>query len=214
LQSLHGQGRLHSRQQTEPEESRVQYSGPIDYNIRFVLEYPYFEIISFANALPGKEESDPSVVCRLQLESTAAGGPFSVSPYHKYEAESFIKVLRNLSDDYSIFLQKTCPDFTFEMANVLSANGCMNIAVVAYKPAGRTGGSSKTADIVAVPGHRFIEEVAVHPYRIRLDEEDATHRSFRAGIKYYLVAPCGKLASGLKPPRSSVDFLDPPDGDS
>jgi hypothetical protein len=188
----------------------VKYSGPIDYNIRFVLEHPDFEIVSFPNTLPGKEDADPSVVCKLQLVD--AGGPYSVNIYLKYEVESFIKVLGGLSDEYSIFLHKTYPDFTFEMANILSGNGGMNIAVDAYKRTGKPGGGSKTADIVA----QYLGiDLSKQLICIRIGfawmfpkEEDATHRSFRAGIKYYLVAPRAKLASGLKPPRSSVDFLD------
>jgi hypothetical protein len=194
----------------------AQYSGSIDYNIRFVLECPDFEIVSYANTLPGKEESDPSVVCKLQLESMAAGGSFSVSPYQKYEAESFIKVLRNLSEGYSIFLQKTYPDFTFEMANVLSANGGLNMAVHVYKRASKTAVNSKTADIVSqymtIDSWKKLLSIRIGFAWMFPKEKDATHRSFRAGIKYFLVAPRGKLTSGLKPPRSSVDFLDTPTG--
>jgi hypothetical protein len=39
-------------------------------------------------------------------------------------------------------------------------------------------------------------------------KEDLTHRTFRVGIKYLLVAHHGKLTGGVKHPRSSVDFID------
>jgi hypothetical protein len=194
----------------------VKYSGPIDYNIRLVLEHPDFSIVSYENRLPGKEEPDTTVVCKLQLAD--AGGPFSVNIYQKYEAESFIKALGQLSDEYYSFLHKTYPDFTFEMANVLSTNGGLNIAVDTFKRAGKPGGS-KTADIVAqylaVDSSKKLMCIRIGFAWMFPNEEDATHRSFRAGIKYYLVEPRKKLMSGLKPPaRPSTSWTLPPDGDS
>jgi hypothetical protein len=62
-------------------------------------------------------------------------GPFSVNMYQKYEAESFIKALGY-------------PDFTFEMANVLSANGGLNVPVDAYKREGKPGGVPAPAAII------------------------------------------------------------------
>jgi hypothetical protein len=137
---------LDSKPNSKNPSFHVKYSGPIDYNIRFVLEHPDFEIVSFPNTLPGKEEADPTIVCKLQLAD--AGGPFSVNIYQKYEAESFLKALGSLSDEYSSFLHKTYPDFTFEMANILSGNGSMSLAMDPNKRAAKVGGGSKPADIV------------------------------------------------------------------
>jgi hypothetical protein len=81
-----------------------------------------------------------------------------------------------------------------------------------YKRAGKATASSKTADIVSQYGALDSSEkllcIRIGYAWMFPKEEDVTHRTFTAGIKYFLVAPRGKLTSGLKVPRSSVDFLD------
>jgi hypothetical protein len=187
----------------------VNYSRPVDYNIRFVVEWPDFEILSFPNRLPGKEDAEPSLVCKLQVQGMIDEGDLSL--YQMHEATYLKKTLESLQAHYSNFLSATYPDFTFEMAPILSENSCMNVPVDIYKRAGKASMSSKTADIVAqysnLESSKKLMCIRIGFAWMYPKEEDSTLSSFRAGIKYFLVAPQGKLSSSLKLNRSSGDTL-------
>jgi hypothetical protein len=49
------------------------------------MEWPDFEIISYENRLPGKEEADPTIFCKLQLQRMAMG---AISPSATREQRS------------------------------------------------------------------------------------------------------------------------------
>jgi hypothetical protein len=62
------------------------YESLTNYTIRFVVEWPDFEILSFPNPLAGKDKSESSYVCKLQLKEMMEEG--ELSPYQKHEATS------------------------------------------------------------------------------------------------------------------------------
>jgi hypothetical protein len=176
----------------------------VDYSIRFVVEWPDFEILSFPNRIPGKEDADPSLVCKLQVAGMIDEG--KMSPYQSLEGTSLKRVLEDLQQLYSNFLAEIYPEFTFEMAPILTSAGCLNIPVDIYGKSGKATASAKTADIVSqylnIESSNKLLCFRIGYGWIHQKEEDATMSSFRAGIRYYLVAPRGSLSTSLKSAKS------------
>jgi hypothetical protein len=149
---------------------------------------------------------------------TVAEWPAALSPYQKHEGAAFIRTLKDLSLLYYDFLNRTYPDCTFEMANILSSYGSLNIPVDVYKRAGKATASSKTADIVsqygALDSSKKLLCIRIGYAWMFPKEEDVTPRTFTTGIKYFLAAPRGKLTSGLKAPPAcpSTSWTLPPVG--
>jgi hypothetical protein len=60
-----------------------------------------------------------------------------MSPYQSLEGASLKRVLEDLQQFYSNFLAETYPEFTFEMAPILTSAGCLNIPVDVYGKSGK-----------------------------------------------------------------------------
>jgi hypothetical protein len=166
---------------------QVVYEGPTDLSIRLVMEWPDFDIVSYKNTLSGKDKGEASFVCRLQLHSMIE------EKIPKHEAVTLRHTLNRLEEKYADFLTSTYPDSIFEMTHFMSERGCMYLPLDPYRRATGAPGKAKIEEIIAQylaleTSHKLMH-IRVGFGWMHPKEEDPTHRSFRAGIKYYLCAP-------------------------
>jgi hypothetical protein len=195
----------------------VLYAGPTDLSIRLVVEWPDFDVVSYKNTLSGKHKGEASFVCRLQLQNMIEERSSNI--YRKHEAVTLRHTLNRLEKKYSDFLTTTYPDSTFELTHFMSDQGCMYIPLDLYGHP--TGTAAKTkieemrAQYLALETSHKLMSIRIGFGWMHPKEHDPTHRSFRAGIKYFLCPPRDSPSPNLKfGALSSSDPLDTVSGDT
>jgi hypothetical protein len=135
------------------------------------------------------------------------------SIYQKHEAKTLQHTLQRLEEKYFDFIVEKFPEFTFEITHFQSTNGCMYLPLDIFR---RPGGApaSKTQIDKLVKQYNELEDSALL-MQIRVGfawmypkEEDPTHHSFRAGIKYFLTSPRKPLSAALKSGTASISDSD------
>jgi hypothetical protein len=118
-------------------QAQVFYESITDYNIRFVIESPDFEIPSFPNQLPGKDKAESSLVCKLQLQDMIEVG--EMNPCQKHEAS----ILKQRPREVLGISDRNLSGFIFRDHPFMTTSSCMFIPLDIYRSASKSTIKSK-----------------------------------------------------------------------
>jgi hypothetical protein len=173
----------------------VQYAGPVDYSIRFAIEWSDFDIISFLNRHSCNDKSESSLVCKLQLHSMIDEDHAEFVP----DARGYYSHADTAKTSGCILgpPQRGLPRFILRDHPFLNANGCMYIPVDIYRRGSKTTVQAKANEIVN-------QYMAIESTRMYPKEEDPDSSLFPRG---YQTLPCCTSGNAAARPWTSLTSL-------